>query len=143
MKVCLFNFCDELSGEGSRLIAACLKQAGHKVTQIFLPFYGTASIDVAPEVGRILAEQDLFAISLYSCYEDRAIDVTKYLRRSFPEKKIMWGGIHATARTKQSLEWCDIAARGECEEAIVELLGKMERGEPYLDTKNFTFKVDG
>ncbi len=143
MKVCLFNFCDELSGEGSRLIAACLKQAGHKVTQFFLPFYGTAQIEITPDVEAILGDQDLFAVSLYSCYEDRAIDVTKYLRRRFPTTKIMWGGIHATARTKQSMDWCDIAARGECEEAIVELLGKMERGEPYYDTKNFTFKVDG
>lgn len=143
MNVCLFNFCDELSGEGSRLVAACLKQAGHKVVQFFLPFYGTAPIEITPEIEAILARQDLFAVSLYSCYEDRAIDVTRYLRARFPQKKIMWGGIHPTARTKQSLMHCDIAARGECEEAIVELVGRLERGEPYHDVKNFSFIVDG
>ena len=143
MRVCLFNFCDELSGEGSRVVAACLKQAGHKVTQFFLPFYGTATIEITPEIEAVLAEQDLFALSLYSCYEDRAIDVTRFLRAKFPDKTIMWGGIHATARTKQSLQHCDIAARGECEEAIVELLEKMEKGEPYHDVKNFSFIVDG
>lgn len=143
MKIALFNFCDELSGEGSRLIAACLKDAGHKVTQFFLPFYGTAQIEITPDLEALLGEQDFFAISLYSCYEDRALDVTRYLRRRFPNKTIMWGGIHATARTKHSLQHCDIAARGECEEAIVELVGKMERGEPYRDVQNFSFVVDG
>ncbi len=143
MKFCLFNFCDELSGEGSRLIASSLKQAGHKVTQFFLPYYGTAQLEITPQLEAILAEQDMFAISLYSCYEDRALDATRYLRQRFGDKKLMWGGIHPTARTKHSLQHCDIAARGECEEAIVDLLGRMERGENYLDTPNFSFKVDG
>lgn len=143
MRVCLFNFCDELSGEGSRLIAACLKQAGHQVTQFFLPFYGTAPIEITPEIEAVLGEHDFFALSLYSCYEDRAIDVTKYLRARFPGKTIMWGGIHPSARTQQSLQHCDIAARGECEEAIVELLERMEKGEDYTDVRNFSFMVDG
>ncbi|MBL8769467.1 MAG: B12-binding domain-containing radical SAM protein [Planctomycetes bacterium] len=143
MRIALFNFCDELSGEGSRLIAACLKQAGHHVSQFFLPFYGTAQIEITPDLEALLGTHDLFAVSLYSCYEDRAIDVTRYLRARFPDKKIMWGGIHATARTKHSLQYCDIAARGECEEAIVELINKMERGEPYHDVQNFSFMVDG
>lgn len=143
MKVGMFNFCDEVSGEGSKVIAACLKKAGHHVVQFFLPFYGTAPIEITKDMESILAEQDIFALSLYSCYEDRAIDVTRWLRAKYPDTKIMWGGIHPTARTKQSLQYCDIAARGECEEAIVELFDKMERGEPYFDTKNFSFIVDG
>ena len=143
MRVCLFNFCDELSGEGSRLIAACLKKAGHEVTQFFLPFYGTSQIEITPDVEEVLARQDLFALSLYSCYEDRAIDATRFLRSRFPDKLIMWGGIHPSARTEQSLKYCDIAARGECEEAIVELLDRMEKGEDYKDVRNFSFMVDG
>lgn len=143
MKVCLFNFCDELSGEGSRLIAACLKQAGHTVTQVFLPFYGTQTIEISDDVKAMLAEQDVFGLSLYSCYEDRAIDATKFLRASFPEKLIIWGGIHPSARTEQSLQYCDIAARGECEEAIVELIDRIDKGEDYTDVRNFSFMVDG
>lgn len=140
MKLAIFNFNDELSGEGSRIISAVLKRAGHDVIMVFMPYYGTEPISHIDEALRAqLADRDMFMVSLYSCYEDRAREVTRFLKVTYG-KPVVWGGVHVTALPHDSLKHADFACRGESEEAVVEFCRRWEAGEDITSTPNFVFK---
>lgn len=142
MKLAIFNFNDELSGEGSRLISSVLKKAGHDVVMVFMPFYGKQPIEhIDPKLLDRLAERDLFMISLYSCYEGRAKEITKFLRENY-KKPIIWGGVHPTAVPRQSLKYADLIIRGEAESAVVEFCAKYERGEDWRQVDNLAYLDD-
>ena len=53
------------------------------------------------------------------------------------------GGIHPTIRQEESLEHADIVCVGDGEEAILELVTRMGKAEPYTDIRNLGFKKNG
>ncbi|MEW6746662.1 MAG: radical SAM protein [Planctomycetota bacterium] len=140
MRIAIFNFNDELSGEGSRVISAVLKQAGHDVIMIFMPYYGAEPLTyIDPALREKLANRDIFMMSLYSCYEHRAREVTRYLKETY-KKPVLWGGVHVTALPHESLKYADIACRGEGEEAILEFCRRWEAGEGVSSSPNIVVK---
>ena len=56
------------------------------------------------------------------------IKVSKYVRRKFPEAKIVWGGIHTSLLPENTLdnEFIDFVVIGEGEESFIELLDTIE-----------------
>ena len=90
----------------------------------------------------ICKDSHLIGISLFTCHFDRAVQLTQAIKSKL-DIPVMWGGIHPTIKPDESLHYCDIVCLGEGEEAVAELLGKMEKKENYLNTKNFWFKHNG
>ena len=57
---------------------------------------------------------------------------------------VLLGGVHASLCPESCTGFADYVARGEAEQAIVELLDRMEAGEPTEDVENFWVKrADG
>jgi len=56
---------------------------------------------------------------------------------------VLWGGVHATSEAEQCLNFADGVCRGEGEDALLELVGRMEAGRNYSDVQNFWFKQNG
>ena len=111
MKLVMFSFLDELSGDGARVISALLKAEGHDVKSFYLPFFGADGQDLewVPEAQTVLEEADMYMMSVLSCYEQRAATVTRYLKKHWPKRPVVWGGVHATALPEGCLKYADFA----------------------------------
>lgn len=145
MKIALFNVAGRMSSDGSRLISALLKRAGHDVKSIFLarrePLgYERAELECVSE---ILKESDLAMIAVTSSYSIRAVQVTDYIRKKYPGMQVIWGGPHCISVPELGLRYADGVCFSEGDQVIVEVVNKMEKGINYLDTPNMAFKVNG
>ena len=153
MKVTFISPYSDITAFGVRSIAAFVKRAGFKVRLIFLPDHefdlkaASGSIyqykeSSLKQIMELCEDSHLIGISLFTCHFDRAVQLTQTLKSKL-NIPVMWGGIHPTIRPDESLQYCDMVCMGEGEEAVTELLRKMENKEGYFDTKNFWFKCKG
>jgi anaerobic magnesium-protoporphyrin IX monomethyl ester cyclase len=145
MRITLFNLSARLSSDGSRLIAALLKRAGHKVTSVYLArsepmFYSTAELECLDD---ILKHSDLVMIGVYSLYAARAAQITEFIHNKYPGLKVIWGGPHCISVPELSLRHADGVCFSEGDEAVIELVKRMESGGDYLNTPNMAFTVNG
>jgi anaerobic magnesium-protoporphyrin IX monomethyl ester cyclase len=145
MKITMVNVTGRLSSDGSHLISALLKRAHHQVTNIFLA--RPEPLEYQPEelklLDPMLRDTDLLMLAVYSSYALRAVQVTQYARKFFPELKIIWGGPHCISVPHMALEHADGVCFSEGDEVVVEMVNKMEAGINYLDTPNMGFRQNG
>lgn len=145
MKITLFNPSRTLSSDGSRLISALLKRAGHSVKSIFLS--RSASLMYKPDELRqlndILCYTDLAMIAVYSSYVYRAIQVTDFIHTEYPGMQVIWGGPHCISVPELSLRHADGICFSEGDQAIVEFVNKMEADIDYFNTPNMAFRKNG
>lgn len=69
-----------------------------------------------------------------------AVSITEYLKTHGVAAPIIWGGIQPTVEPEECLEYADIVCLGEGEDALVELLDHMSKGDSYLETRNMWFR---
>jgi radical SAM superfamily enzyme YgiQ (UPF0313 family) len=134
-----------LSCDGSLLISSLLKEAGHKVTDIYLsrstPFvYET---DELQQLGEILQGTDIVLISVYSHYLLRAIQLSQFIHDNYKNLKVIWGGPHCISSPEDSLQYADGVCFSEGDIVVVELMNKIESGKDYLNTQNMAFNNNG
>jgi radical SAM superfamily enzyme YgiQ (UPF0313 family) len=151
MKVTLISLHPEILSIGIRAISACLKKEGHQAQLIFLPssltigskagkFISRFSAEVLVEIATECLDSDLVGISLTTNYFEKAVELTQFLKRHRGGTPILWGGIHPTVRPQECLEHADMICIGEGEQAVVELVEKMSKGDSYLSTRNLWFR---
>lgn len=71
---------------------------------------------------------------------------SKYVRNRKPTIPIVWGGVHVTLATEQSLmtsKLVDIVVRGEGEETVVELAKTLRDGKNLTSVLGVSYKRDG
>ena len=145
MRITLFNLSPLLSSDGSRLIAALLKRAHHKVTSIYMarlePLYCDSS--ELESLDNILKQSDLVMIGVYSTYVARAIQITEFVHNRFPGLKVIWGGPHCISAPELSIRYADGVCFSEGDEAVVELVERIESSADYLDAPNMAFNING
>ena len=131
MRIALINVCGRQSSEGSRLISALLKRAGHQVCRVFL-----TRVHPVPythrelaRLGDLLADVDLVLVAVYSAYAGRAVQVSQVLRRRFPSVPVVWGGPHCVASPEHALRHADGACFGEGDAAVVEFVDRLAAGD--------------
>lgn len=73
-----------------------------------------------------------------------ALEISRYIRRKFPELPLIWGGPHPTLVPEQTAKskLVDLVVRGEGEETLLELTEKIEKGENWESVKGITFKKE-
>jgi anaerobic magnesium-protoporphyrin IX monomethyl ester cyclase len=145
MRITLFNLSARLSSDGSRLIAALLKRANHKVKSVYMArsepmFYSQAELECLDD---ILKQSDLVMIGVYSAYAARAIQITEFVHNRYPGLKVIWGGPHCISVPEIGTQYADGVCFSEGDEAVVELVKRMESGEDYLSTPNMAFNING
>jgi len=133
------------SSEGSRIISALLKNAGHCVKSVFLtrvlPIrYEQQEIE---QLHDILSNVDLVMVATYSAYVYRAIQVTQFVHQTYPGMKVIWGGPHCIAAPDLTLRHADGVCFAEGDEVIVDLVNKIESNSDYTDTPNMAFNENG
>ncbi|MBE9572379.1 MAG: B12-binding domain-containing radical SAM protein, partial [Proteobacteria bacterium] len=88
------------------------------------------------------SDSELIGISFMTPHFDRAVQISKALKKGKPDTPLVWGGIHAISRTEEALEYADAVCLGEGEEALVQLAQCLVAGKDYFGAKNFVFKKD-
>jgi len=151
VKITLISPYPDITAFGLRTISAYLKRHGHKTQMIFLPdpygddlIYGVKRYDdhVLNEMISLCIDSDLIGITLMTNFFDGAVQITKKLK-SKTDIPIIWGGVHPTIRPEESLEYADIVCIGDGEEAILNLVKKLKRGEDYSKILNLCLKLNG
>lgn len=142
MKIVLFNLSSTMSSDGSRLISALLKRSGYSVINIFLARSNPFNYDVSELIllAPILKKTQLVLIGVYSSYVLRAIQITKYIKETFPEIKIVWGGPHCIAAPEMALDFADGVCFSEGDESIIDIVNKMAENKDYSETPNMAFR---
>ncbi|MHC4124857.1 MAG: B12-binding domain-containing radical SAM protein [Planctomycetota bacterium] len=123
------------------IISAVLKKAGHQINLIDTTF-GMKDREILSRVKRF--NPDLIALSCvtnnfsYACYVANLI-------KQENNTPIIIGGVHATIDPEETIlkENFDMVCIGEGEDAILELIDSMERGEKNTDIRNIWFKENG
>ncbi len=134
-----------MSSDGSRLISALLKRAGHTVKTIFLS-RTASSIYEADELRRlhhILNDTDLVMIAVYSSYVTRAILVTEFIHAEYPGLKVIWGGPHCISVPELSLRHADGICFSEGDKAVIDFVDKLDTNQDYTTTPNMAFNLNG
>jgi B12-binding domain/radical SAM domain protein len=86
------------------------------------------------------------AWSFYSASFPGAVEELAWVRERLEGREVLCiaGGVHATAETEQTLRaGFDLVAVGEGEPVLLELLGRLVRGEDPRQTRGFARLVDG
>ncbi|HPB32137.1 MAG TPA: radical SAM protein [Candidatus Sumerlaeota bacterium] len=142
MKICLISPYESVAAYGLRILSAVAKRGGHETTCLFLPldFRETIPADVLRQTAEMAAACRIAGISLSSNYMRQGIAITESIRAINPGTLILWGGILPTTEPEECLKYCDIACVGEGEEALTDLLNRLEAGEPFNDIPNLYFR---
>ncbi len=148
MKIALISTLTYPSDQGLRYISSYLRdKLKHKTIMIFLPIEENYNLNYSEktlaQLRDLVKDCDLIGISAFGSTRFRAQQVLSFLKKEVPKIPLIWGGVHATLWPEECIEYADMVCMGEGEEAIGELVTKLEKHQNYLDTKNFVFKKDG
>ncbi|UCG68042.1 MAG: B12-binding domain-containing radical SAM protein [Thermoplasmata archaeon] len=143
----------DLYAPGVRTLSSYLKKNRHQ-TKLILLAGGTENLRfggqfvyqyrdyVIDQVIELSKDTDIVGISFMTQYFDRALQLTKRLKETI-KVPIVWGGIHPTLCPEEGVIHADMVCIGEGEEALLELMDKMEKGQDPYNTKNFWFRRNG
>ncbi|AGW12030.1 putative radical SAM domain protein [Megalodesulfovibrio gigas DSM 1382 = ATCC 19364] len=143
----------DLSAFGVRSISAHLRRKGLRTRIIFLPGslgllkQGGTFVYRYPEAAlRQVAEHcrgaTLVGLSFMTNYLDRAAQCTRAIQE-IAGVPVIWGGVHATLRPEQALEYADYVCVGEGEEALLELTAALTSQTAADAIPGVWTKVDG
>jgi len=157
MNVSLISVEDNLISIGVRRIASWLRHNGHHVRTIYLPTVNYASIrqrmfpsfgkEYSPAVidrlAHLVSESDIVGFSSMTNYSYKVKELITRLKRRFPEKMMVWGGVHPTVFPDDAIRHADAVCVGEGEMAFLELVSALERDADPSSTVGFWFREDG
>ncbi len=101
-----------------------------------------------PKVEEIIAslDADLFGMSCWTANRRGVAFTASAIKRSHPNAHVIVGGPHATPLGVEMLRHhpdIDTVALGESEETFVELIGRLERGEPTTGIAGSVYRQGG
>jgi radical SAM superfamily enzyme YgiQ (UPF0313 family) len=150
MKIALISPYEDITNLGARSLSAYVKQAGHQSRLLFVPIstndgsgysylYKPKTIE---KILELIEDVEVVGMSVMTHHFDAIAQLTGEIHSKLG-KKVIWGGIHPTARTEESLHHADIVCRGEGEEAFLELIERMANGTPLEGIQNLWFRSNG
>lgn len=89
----------------------------------------------------ILSSSVLFiGFSFASHSTKTAFSIADYIRKTFPQIPIVFGGVHPTLDPVSCLDHCDAVCLGEGDLAILEILERINAGYNYLVSNNLVYR---
>lgn len=144
MKITLISAATYPSDQGIRTISSVLKKTGHETNMIFMTlsedyskFYFNKELE---QLSGICRDSKLIGISSFVSTAPRAIQIINFLKKKFPNKIFVWGGIHATISPEECIKYCDLVCVGEGEETIIDLVNAIEKNKSLDKIKNLWIK---
>ncbi len=127
---------------GLLTLAAEATTAGHRVRVLNLSAFPFAQVE------RVIASLDarLFGMSCWTANRRGVALVAELIKKHHPQAHVIVGGPHATPFAKELLEAhqaIDTVARGESEDTLLELLGRLETNQATTHIAGTAFREDG
>lgn len=131
-----------LSNLGIRGLSSYLQAKDHK-TDLYLLYSREKeySNDLLAQLKNQLSVYDFIGISAIAIGFKKAIQIAEQMKET--RVPVAMGGVHATLVPEDCLQYVDMVCIGEGEEAIAELVRRIENGQDFYDVKNFWFKNNG
>ena len=128
---------------GLYTISPQLKARNHSVKLLFIPELmqncsRPLSNKTMSRICEFVRSSDLIGINGSSENYHKTASLVNYIKQSM-DIPLIWGGIYATLSPKDCLRHADMVCVGEGEEAMVELVDKLEAGERVEPIKNILF----
>lgn len=150
MRIVLISPYGGITNLGLRYLSSSLKRKNHQIKLVFLPrrlgkrgdfddIYSPFSTSVLTDLKYLCRDAHLVGISVMTPYFARSVELAKFLKNQI-RAPLVWGGIHPTVEPEECLKSADFVCIGEGEEALIELVEKLENGKDYTKTANFWFK---
>ncbi len=131
---------------GLASISAMLKEHGH-TTRLLNLNEKLSTLPSDEEIKDYIRDYapGLIGMSVVTPQYPTALRTARLIKEDFPDVPILIGGVHPTLVPEEVLkEDCfDYACTGEGEEAVLELVTKMEGGENTSNTQNIWAKTNG
>lgn len=147
MRILFLNVLGSVSSDGSRLISALLKRAGHSVKSVYVkkanPELYPLETEEVEKLHDVLKNAELVLMAVYSGFGPRTVQITNFIRQNYPDLKIIWGGPHCISAPEISLEYADGVCFSEGDQVVVDLVNRIESGQDYSSLPNMAFKVKG
>ena len=137
----------DVAAYGVRCLASYVKQQGFQTDILCLRLSEARKRRLLPQsAGKIsdrlmnrvvsfVARYDIIGISLFSDGFIQSIALTKAIKKHYPDKKIIWGGIHPTLKPHDCLAYADFVCVGEGYYSLVGLLKHLS-GNHFSDFAN-------
>ncbi|ABZ83468.1 hypothetical protein HM1_1106 [Heliomicrobium modesticaldum Ice1] len=133
---------------GVRALSSVLKAKGYPVSLIFFKDFNSLNAR-SPSDGeyRLLIDQlmelnpRMIGLSVMSTfYLSAAHEMSRRIKAAFPSTTLVWGGVYPTMFPEKALEHCDYVMRGECDEAIVDLVEALSGKQALSQVPNLTYR---
>ena len=97
--------------------------------------------DVKKELAKIIDKVDIIGFSVMTMQVSRSLELSDYIKKNYPNKKIIWGGKHPSLFPEQTIldKSVDYVCQREGEVCLYELA----KGEKIEKIKNLVYKKDG
>jgi len=142
MKIALVSLTGELGSLSIQSLSSYLKKNGHEPVMFFV--LDPPNKNNLEDMSKVLKVLDisLVGINLGTADFINAIKITESIKSgmSGASRTVIWGGPHPTISPEQSLKFADIVCLGEGEEALLELMNRMEAGHKTKGIKNMWFR---
>ena len=126
---------------GISYISSCLKEAGHKTALLYINRHSWKDALLACVKKE---KPDTLCLGGVSTQFKHILKISRFARSEFPEIYQVYGGINATlAEFNPGDLPFDAICKGEGEEAMLELAGKIDKGENPRQIMNLTVKKNG
>lgn len=122
---------------GALYVAGCLEEAGHECA-----FVGTRGNDVTDAVRRW--RPDVIAFGATTGLHKYYLGLSAHLKETLPSAMQLMGGPHATYFPEVIFSpGIDVVCRGEGEDAAVELVNALDRGDDHTKIQDLWVKHEG
>jgi radical SAM superfamily enzyme YgiQ (UPF0313 family) len=97
--------------------------------------------DPIEELNKIIKKVNLIGFSVMTSQITPSLEISDYIKEKYPDKKIVWGGIHPSLLPEQTIKASsvDYVCQREGEECLYELI----TGTPLKKIKNLVYKEKG
>jgi len=115
-------------------------EAGISTNLLFIPREAEYNED---EFSALVKENDFRVIGISLTTRDFyfARVITSHIRKYLPQAHIVWGGIHATCKPEECLDYADSICIGEGELFLVQLMTALREGKDLTDIPGIGVKV--
>lgn len=145
LKIIFFNMLFEIGSLGLLNVITFLEKSGYPSKHVYL---AKIEDETEEELNSILAfieseKPDLIGFSLMTFNFFRTKRITIEIKKRMPDMPVIWGGIHPTFNPEESIKYADYVCVGEGEDAVLEFVNALQRGQPNIDIPNIWRKEKG
>ena len=139
----------DVENNAVRILAATLRAAGHKVTEIYFKDWISNDLDPASDeqlanLAKIIRREELNLVCLSiraSSYANQAAIITQYLHNEM-EIPVLWGGMHPTMMGDECIQTADMVLQGEGEYALLDFMNALKEGKDVYASNNVWFRYN-